>query len=73
MKLDKIDLKEVYNHLKCKPGVGFELQIRRCGDPSMWYANRVGEWIPVERLDRDGIWAREPAGYLNIIKFEDVK
>lgn len=49
------------------------VKIQRCHDPSMWYAGRVGEWIKVERLDSDGIFAREPEGYLNIIKYEDIE
>lgn len=47
--------------------------IQRCSDPHMWYADRVGRTVCVERIDRDGLWAREPAGYINIIKFEDVE
>lgn len=43
-----------------------------CGDPQMWYANRVGESLPLVREDADGYWAREPAGYLNVIKRADV-
>lgn len=47
--------------------------IQRCSDPHMWYADRVGQEIRIERVDHDGLWAREPAGYINIIKFEDVE
>jgi len=51
----------------------FRIKIQRCSDPHMWYADKVGQWIRVERWDVDGIWAREPAGYINIIRFEDVE
>lgn len=49
-----------------------EIKIVRCPDPSMWYSGMVGQMIKPERFDTDGIWAREPAGYLNVIRFEDV-
>ncbi len=48
------------------------VEIKQCRDPQMWYAGKVGETIAIEQVDRDGLWAREPAGYLNIIRFEDV-
>lgn len=49
------------------------VQIQRCTDPHMWYVDRVGQLISIERVTVDGLWAREPAGYINIIKFEDVE
>lgn len=48
------------------------VKILRCDDPNKWYAKRIGELIPIEKVDKDGLWAREPEGYLNIIHFEDV-
>ncbi len=48
------------------------VEIKQCSDPHMWYSDRVGQTIPVVKVDRDGLWAREPAGYINIIRFEDV-
>jgi hypothetical protein len=53
-------------------GPNAPVKIQRCGDPQMWYAKRVGELIPIEKVDKDGLWAREPSGYINIIHFEDV-
>lgn len=53
-------------------GPNHPVMIQRCSDPHMWYANRVGQLIPIIKVDQDGLWAREPAGYINIIKFEDV-
>lgn len=47
--------------------------IQGCSDPHMWYADRVGQLVLIERVSPDGLWAREPAGYINIIKFEDVE
>jgi len=59
------------------------IPILRVHDPLMWYAKYFSEFGPgvmVEfaRVDmrRDGtftIWGREPAGFINIIRFEDVK
>lgn len=49
------------------------VRIQRCSDPSMWYYPLVGRDVPIVQVDQDGLWAREPAGYLNIIKFEDVQ
>lgn len=49
------------------------VRIQRCSDPHMWYAQAVGREIPVVRVTMDGLWAREPAGYINIIRFEDVE
>jgi hypothetical protein len=51
----------------------FRVLIRRCPDPSMWYVDRVGQWVQIEKLDTDGMWAREPSGCINIIKYQDVK
>jgi hypothetical protein len=48
-----------------------KVRVIACSDPQMWYANRVGESIPLVREDADGYWAREPAGYLNVIKRAD--
>jgi len=50
------------------------IEIKRVTDWLMWYARLVPVRIKVERLDEDGtIWAREPAGFINVIKYEDVK
>ena len=50
------------------------VKIVRCSDPLMWYASRVGEEVTVERVDREGLWAREGGEYnaINIIRFSDV-
>lgn len=49
------------------------VRIQRCTDPHMWYAGLVGREVPIVRVDEDGLWAREPAGYINIIHFEAVE
>lgn len=48
------------------------IRIVRCPDPLMWYADKVGREVIVERIDSSGLWSREDSGYINIIKFEDV-
>lgn len=48
-----------------------QVRITSCRDKQMWYANRVGECLPLVREDSAGYWAREPAGYINIIKRAD--
>lgn len=50
------------------------VKILRCKDPQMWYSDRIGQLVPIESLDLDGMWAREGGIYnaLNIIRPEDV-
>jgi hypothetical protein len=50
------------------------VRIERCSDPHFWYADRVGQEIRIEKVDRDGLWAREGGNWnpINIIQFEDV-
>lgn len=48
------------------------VKIRRCYDPKMWYASKVGQTVEVVRIDRDGVWAREDSGFLNRIGFLDI-
>jgi len=44
------------------------LHITSCRDPLMWYANRVGQFVPLTRRLPEGGWqSREPAGYSNIV------
>jgi len=40
----------------------------------MWYASKVGQDVLIERVDRNGLWAREGGEYnaINIIRFSDV-
>jgi hypothetical protein len=49
------------------------LQITDCKDPMMWYADKVGECVPYVRTFEDCYLSREPAGYANIVKFEDAE
>jgi hypothetical protein len=47
--------------------------ITQCPDKSMWYSQMVGLQVLIEKVTADGLWSREPAGYINIIKFEDAE
>lgn len=50
------------------------LRLISCRDPSMWYAPLVGEIVPLVRnLPGEGYLSREPAGYTNIVRFEDAE
>lgn len=48
-----------------------KLRIVSCSDPSMWYAELVGETAPLLYTERDCYISREPAGYVNIVHLED--
>ena len=48
-----------------------KLRIIGCSDGHMWYARLVGQLMPYEGSWPEGFKSREPAGYLNIVKFED--
>lgn len=50
-----------------------ELLITGCSDHLMWYADKVGQRVPFVREDRDGLWGREPAGYVNIVRRADAE
>lgn len=47
------------------------LLIVACSDPMMWYANKVGHYVPYLGEWVDGYKSREPAGYINIVKKAD--
>lgn len=49
------------------------LRITKCTDPLMWYAGMVGEKVPLLKIHDDCYLSREPAGYTNIVKFEDAE
>ncbi|CAB5228671.1 hypothetical protein UFOVP1544_15 [uncultured Caudovirales phage] len=49
------------------------LMILRCKDPFMWYANKVGDYVPYCGTWPEGFKSREDDGHSNIVKFEDAK
>lgn len=49
------------------------IQITDCPDRLMWYRDMVGQAVECEKIDPHGYWAREPGGYLNVIRFGDAQ
>lgn len=49
------------------------LRITQCLDQMMWYADLVGETVPYLGAFTDCYKSREPAGYVNIVHFDDAE
>lgn len=50
------------------------LLITGCSDPLMWYAQKVGETVPLLGIwPESGYKSLEPAGYTNVVRFEDAE
>lgn len=47
------------------------LLITGCSDPWMWYALKVGQYVPYVGTWPEGYKSREDSGHINIVKFED--
>lgn len=52
---------------------GRELLITRCSDWRMWYADMIGQRVPLLRIEADCYLSREPAGWTNIVKTTDAE
>ncbi len=52
-------------------GSSWMLKITGCKDSSMWYRDKVGQYVGYCGTWPEGYKSREDAGYLNIVKFED--
>lgn len=39
----------------------------------MWYRNKIGQILNVERIDNEYFWCREDAGYINIVHRSDAE
>lgn len=50
-----------------------QLRITRCSDSLMWYANLVGQTVPYLGTWPEGYRSREPAGYINVVRFQDAE
>jgi hypothetical protein len=50
-----------------------QLRITGCRDALMWYANLVGQTVPYLGTWPEGYRSREPAGYINVVRFEDAE
>lgn len=52
----------------------YALKITGCSDASYWYSGMIGETVPYQgMLGDDGYRSREPAGYTNVVRFEDAE
>jgi len=51
------------------------LLILKCDDPLMWYANLIDKQVPYlgEWKSEGRYKSREPAGYINVVKFGDAR
>lgn len=51
-----------------------KLRITQCKDPLMWYYKLVGQEVPFLGVwPGEGYKSREPAGFVNIVKFSDAE
>lgn len=48
-------------------------KITSAKNSSLWYASKIGEVVEIEKETYDFYWAREDAGYINIIYKDDVE
>ena len=49
------------------------LLITSRGDGMRWYADKVGETVPLLAIERTEYKSREDAGYINFVQFADAK
>ena len=49
------------------------LLITSSGDGMRWYADKVGETVPLLAIERTEYMSREDAGYTNFVQFADAK
>ena len=49
------------------------LLITSSGDGMRWYADKVGETVPLLAIERTEYKSREDAGYVNFVQFADAK
>ncbi len=64
------------SQVRCPTGQGVEcpmLKIIRCRDRQMWYADKVGQTVPMLGRWPEGWVSREPSGMVNLVKFEDAE
>lgn len=50
-----------------------ELLITGCDDPMMWYADKIGNRVPLLQDDGRVFLSRETGGYSNIVRREDAR
>ena len=49
------------------------LLITSSGDGMRWYADKVGETVPLLAIERTEYKSREDAGYTNFVQFADAE
>mgnify|MGYP000686087127 CR=1 FL=1 len=49
------------------------LLITSHGDSMRWYADKVGEIVPLLAIERTEYKSREDAGYINFVQFADAE
>jgi hypothetical protein len=56
-----------------RPATQSKVRIDRCSDRLYWYADMIGQTVPIEFVDAEGYWAREhgPFHCINVIRHED--
>lgn len=50
-----------------------KIKIIQLSSSSMWYRNKIGQILNVERIDNEYFWCREDAGYINIVHRSDAE
>lgn len=50
-----------------------KLLIKQCQDSLLWYADKVGQTVPLEGIWPDGYKSREDGGSVNIVRFADAE
>lgn len=49
------------------------LKITGCSDSMLWYANKIGHYVPYIGQWSDTYKSREPNGFINIVHFKDAE
>jgi hypothetical protein len=49
------------------------LRIIKCPDTSRWYADKIGDIVPLFAIERTEYKSCEPAGYINFVQLEDAE
>lgn len=56
---------------KSRDTAPIRILIVKCADSSMWYADKIGKYVPFEGKWPEGWISRDRGGHINIVKFED--
>lgn len=51
--------------------VNVKLKIVKCNSALKWYANLVGQYVPLLGIGETEYKSREPEGYINFVSKED--